>query len=207
MATKRGFTLIELLVVILIIGVLAGLIVTAVGSVRQRTFVAKAKTNINSLAVALAAYHTLTGVYPGAGSALPKDDPVALFAALYTGNPKCGGSRENHLQDWPVEQIGRFDGFQEDPDAVYPQARDEDLIFDNRQGLPNLVFLDAWNRPYHYVEWESRPASQRQLPGGQLRAKGAAPFAIWSDGQNRRNEWGKGDDVTSWTEQGSGGGR
>src|SRR5437773_857832 len=117
-----GFTLIELLVVILIIGVLSGLIVTAVGAVRQKALRAKAKTNIESFKTALAAYNNATGVYPQRGPTA-KDDPEALFRALFTGNPKLGGGRDNYLEDWPVDQLG-VGALNVNKDAQWPKPDD-----------------------------------------------------------------------------------
>jgi prepilin-type N-terminal cleavage/methylation domain-containing protein len=195
---QAGFTLIELLVVILIIGILAGLIVTAVGTVRQRALIAKAKSNIESLKAALAAYNNATGVYPQRG-ANPTDDPEALFRALYTGQPKLGGGRDNYLEDWPIENLGRWAGPNPSKDAVWQQPSEDELNFTSN--FSPVVFLDPWGRPYHYVQWYSFPEDQRRL--GSFKAKGGAPFAIWSDGPNRENEWGQGDDVNSWSEKGS----
>lgn len=199
----RGFTLIELLVVISIIVVLGTMITMAVRSVRQRALIAKARTNISSLQVALGAYNQLTGVYPKKPGSAPQDAPEVLFTALYTGNPKIGGSRENHVADWPVESIGRWDGPNPNVEAQWSQPTEAELDFTTGMTRP-LVFLDPWGRPYHYVEWDSFPQSERKL-GTQLKARGGAAYAIWSDGANRLNEWGLGDDVNSWSERGGGG--
>ncbi len=192
-----GFTLIELLVVIAIIAVLAMLITGALGAIRGRAKVAKASSDIASLKVARGAYHQLMGVYPNR-SATPKDDPEALFRALYTGTPKLGGSRENHLEDWKIDDIGRYTGPLAGPEAIVEKATEDDLDFTGGQLKRPLCFLDPWGRPYHYVQWDSFPQSERKLSDGPLRGVGGIPYSIWSDGPNRLNEWGKGDDVTSW---------
>jgi prepilin-type N-terminal cleavage/methylation domain-containing protein len=193
---RAGFTLIELLVVMAIIAILASLAVGGYGAIKQRAKVGAATSNIQALKTALGMYNKLTGVYPNR-SQTPQDDPEALFKALYTGNPKLGGSRENHIEDWPPDQIGRWDGPREDPEAIWARPSEDELDFTTQYKRP-LVLLDPWGRPYHYVEWDSYPMSERKLSSGQLKAQGATPYAIWSDGPNRKNEWGKGDDVTSW---------
>lgn len=66
---RRGFTLIELLVVIAIIGVLASVLVAAVGSARENARVARAKSDIRSLQSAFEIYYLTTGEYPPAGDA------------------------------------------------------------------------------------------------------------------------------------------
>jgi len=196
-AASRGFTLIELLVVIAIIGVLAGMVVGITGMARARMYLTKTKANISTIAVALEAYNTLTGVYPGAGiSGKATDNPEALFRALYTGNPKLGGSRDNHLADWPMEQLGKWPGAYQ---QVYDQPTEDELDYSSTM-KSQCVFLDPWGRAFHFVEFDSRSQGDRQLASGQLKAKGGQGFAIWSDGPNATNEWGQGDDITSWSE-------
>jgi len=197
---NRGFTLIELLIVIAIIAVLGSMITGVSMWARQRAFLAKCKTNISAIVTALEAYNTLNGVYPGAGvQGKAKDDPEALFRALYTGQPKYGGSRDNHLADWPVEAIGKWSG-----SFAQTYTNPDDNQLDFTSGVKQqCVFLDPWGHAYHYAEFDSR-AQQDRMVGGHFRAKGGQAYAIWSDGPNLQNEWGLGDDVTSWSE-GTGG--
>ncbi|GIW73339.1 MAG: hypothetical protein KatS3mg102_2881 [Planctomycetota bacterium] len=198
MRARAGFTLIELLVVMAIITILAGLVVVSVGKIRQRALEAEAVSNIASLKTALEAYHASTTIYPNAGLATPKDDPEALFKALYTGNPRLGGDRESHLSDWKMERIGLWPGrFLTGEGEEYQTPSREQLDFQSGNYTP-CVLLDPWGRPYHYVEWDSHPPSRRQIEGGQLRAVGGQKYAIWSNGPNRRNDWGEEDDITSW---------
>jgi prepilin-type N-terminal cleavage/methylation domain-containing protein len=197
----RGFTLVELLVVIAIIGVLVTMVTATVGKVRQRAAIVAAQAGISSISTAIAAYNTREHIYPGAVTAkgqTPKDDPDALFRALYTANPKVGGSRDNHLEDWSPSDIAVWPGsYLTQADAVYAPATEDQLDFSTGYKTP-CVLLDYWGRPYHYVEWDSHPTSARQLPGSSLKAIGAKPFFIWSDGPDMTNEYGGGDDVTSW---------
>jgi len=195
--TNQGFTLIELLIVMAIMAVLALMALGAYSSVRNRAKITTATSNIASFKTALAMYNQLMGVYPGGGATAPKDDPEALFKALYTGNPKLGGGRENHLEDWKPDEIGRWQGSVADPEAIWERATEDDLDFSTTYKRP-LCFLDPWGRPYHYVQWDSFPQNERKLQGSPLKAVGAQPYAIWSDGPNRKNDWGKEDDVTSW---------
>ncbi|RME76461.1 MAG: prepilin-type N-terminal cleavage/methylation domain-containing protein [Planctomycetota bacterium] len=202
-ATNRargGFTLIELLVVMAIIAVLAGLVVASVSKLRSRALVATATTQISSLEGAVNNYRSSTTIFPNAGAPAPKDDPEGLFRALCTGNPRLGGDRESYIDvgEWPEEQIGVWPGsYRQGPEAQYDKPSPEQLDFSGGDYTP-LVLLDPWGHPYHYVEWDSHPRNRRQLAGGQFRARGNQKFAIWSDGPNGINEWGEGDDVTSW---------
>ncbi len=65
---KKGFTLIELLVVITILAVLAGAALPYVQNYVEESRIAKAKTDLEEIARALAVYETREGDYPDTGS-------------------------------------------------------------------------------------------------------------------------------------------
>jgi prepilin-type N-terminal cleavage/methylation domain-containing protein len=62
-AREGGFTLVELLVVIVILGVLAGIVVFAVGGVNQKSKAAACNTDIDTVQTAEEVYFTQNGVY------------------------------------------------------------------------------------------------------------------------------------------------
>jgi len=62
--TDNGFTLTELLIVIVILGILTGIVVFAVGAFQDRGQVAACKSDKKSVEVAVEAYRAKTGAYP-----------------------------------------------------------------------------------------------------------------------------------------------
>src|SRR6266513_1880785 len=62
--SEEGFTLIELLIVIVILGVLAGIVVFAVGGITDRGAASACKAEVKTIAVAEEAYYAKTT--PGA---------------------------------------------------------------------------------------------------------------------------------------------
>jgi prepilin-type N-terminal cleavage/methylation domain-containing protein len=67
---ESGFTLIELLMVIVILGVLSGIVVFAVGGVTERGQTAACKADQKTVATAVEAYYAQNSSYPtGADSA------------------------------------------------------------------------------------------------------------------------------------------
>ena len=67
---ESGFTLIELLIVIVILGVLSGIVVFAVGGVTDRGKVAACKADVKSVEVAAEAAFAQNGAYPATMAAL-----------------------------------------------------------------------------------------------------------------------------------------
>jgi len=66
---QSGFTLIELLIVIVILGVLSGIVVFAVGGIQDRGNAAACKTDKKTVQVAVEAFYAKNGTYPPAGDA------------------------------------------------------------------------------------------------------------------------------------------
>jgi general secretion pathway protein G len=63
-AEESGFTLIELMIVIVILGVLAGIVIFAVGGITDRGDIAACKSDVKTLSVAVEAYKAKNGPYP-----------------------------------------------------------------------------------------------------------------------------------------------
>jgi prepilin-type N-terminal cleavage/methylation domain-containing protein len=66
----KGFTLIELLVVIIILGVLAGVAIFAVGSINDRAATNACKTERDTLEAAAEAWKAQTDAYPASAAVL-----------------------------------------------------------------------------------------------------------------------------------------
>jgi general secretion pathway protein G len=75
---EAGFTLIELMIVIVILGVLAGIVIFAVGGITDKGNVAACKSDIKTVSVAVEAYLAKNGSYPTAldGGAAATTDVV-----------------------------------------------------------------------------------------------------------------------------------
>jgi prepilin-type N-terminal cleavage/methylation domain-containing protein len=61
---EEGFTLIELMIVIVILGVLAGIVLFAVGGITDRGTSAACKTDVSTIQTGVEAYFAKNGVYP-----------------------------------------------------------------------------------------------------------------------------------------------
>ena len=61
---EGGFTLIELMIVIVILGVLAVIVLFAVGGITDRGTSAACKTDVSTIQTGVEAYFAKTGVYP-----------------------------------------------------------------------------------------------------------------------------------------------
>lgn len=78
-----GFTLIELLTVIAIIGILAGILIPVVGTVREKARGAACSSNVRQIALAGYLYAQDYGDYPGWGAG--EDRKQLLYEYLHTG--------------------------------------------------------------------------------------------------------------------------
>ena len=83
-ARQDGFTLVELLIVIVILGVLAGIVVFAVGNSKQDADTAACQATNKTVSVAAEAYKAKAGVYPTFAQLTPQlKDITGLVEANY----------------------------------------------------------------------------------------------------------------------------
>src|SRR4051812_7084366 len=88
-AKDEGFTLIELLIVIIVLGILAAIVVFAVGSTRKDSVASSCKTNLKSIELSAEAVNTKVGAYP-TGVVNSKSDSDAGTAGVQ--NPLLAAS-------------------------------------------------------------------------------------------------------------------
>jgi prepilin-type N-terminal cleavage/methylation domain-containing protein len=83
---EKGFTLVELLIVIVILGILAGIVVFAVGNLTSNAKTNACSTEKSTISTALEAYKAQNGAYPAAMSNLTSGTGALLKSTptLYT---------------------------------------------------------------------------------------------------------------------------
>ena len=83
---EGGFTLIELLIVIVVLGILAAVVVFAVGGISDRGKKSACKSDLKSVEVATEAYYAKSTstppAYPAATNATPTDDNTERLQVL-----------------------------------------------------------------------------------------------------------------------------
>ncbi len=92
-ARRGGFTLLELLVVIAIIGILVSILLPSVAGMKKRAKIKQAETEVNSLAMAIRAYHTEYDVWPVSDAYQPvggtwSTNNIDIFRRLMAGQPE-----------------------------------------------------------------------------------------------------------------------
>lgn len=86
---KKGFTLIELLIVIVIIGILAGLVITNLVGGRERASDSSKKRNLEQLKISLHLYYTDFGHFPNAAG---NNQGVNFYACGEFGTALCSNT-------------------------------------------------------------------------------------------------------------------
>ncbi len=136
---KGAFTLVELVVVIAIISMLAGLLLPALNSARQRAMVAKCITTIGSLQTALAMYSLDYGLYP------PSAQDGAQVSDQHNGNSHHtsfdNGSPNNLVAALTATKLG----------GPYMEFKGKDLFESGTDNGSMYVLSDPWAQAYIYV--------------------------------------------------------
>lgn len=177
---------------------------------------------VKSLRYAVEAYNTDVGFYPRDLKNCPGADiPDMLFIGL-NNKPTAllGGGPNSPYFEHPAIKIGlkKADGnfVTLDPKLVnktefqkaHPPRKVKEIkeLGDLRDSklTEKLLYLDPWERPYHYREWSSKSSKLKKKWNEQKQAKTTVHngqyFDIWSNGPDGVNNYGaKGsDDIKNW---------
>lgn len=102
-AREGGFTLIELLIVIVILGILAAIVVFAIGSTRGDSLASSCKTNFKSIELSAEAIKTKKGKYPVyTWSSSSTDATNPLVAGAGSGSPVVPFNNGAVLKTYPT---------------------------------------------------------------------------------------------------------
>lgn len=221
----RGFTLIELMIVIGIIVLLAAVLVVSFSGVFGKRDDAVAKTHIETLSANLQAYQTKWHSYPSSSLAAlgaqtrltmavtdPNDSNMGIEALVVALRSKKNGG--------PYLDSALFasDDYRKNCDA--DELADNAFEFEDGTALGLFEIVDPWGTPYVYLNMNDVRNAQNptlgrvhtedgtdfELKVSDLQDKLKHPttgqypqgYVIWSFGPDKKNDYGRGDDITSW---------
>ncbi len=195
---RGGFTLVELLIVIAIIGLLAALSAGAVGMARAKAAVARAKTDVNSMATGLENYFQDYNIYPCAGSNEEVEVETNQFPLMYELTcgekpPQGKGGINSPYLELKIDQIAVFVEENDEGQMIYEQAS-KDLRLDPDT---EKFVSDPWGSVYWYRENKSKRTREDYMIGRNK-------FDLWTPGPDGENEAmfgepeGKCDDIGNW---------
>jgi prepilin-type N-terminal cleavage/methylation domain-containing protein len=204
MRSKRsGFTLVELLVVIAIIGILAGIAIPVLSSVKTKQKATATKMLIERLKQAIEHYQQDFGDYPPSNpklAGLPStglDDGIKTLVRCLSTKSKTGPYFQFEDEILKKDESGRL--VSGNPTNSYFATKDLFTVVDGF-GQP-LIYL-------HNADYDRGGKVQLLVDAVQVtgvRSKktnqyhNLMGFQLWSVGANGRNDAGDDDDVTSWS--------
>jgi len=107
---RKGFTLIELLMVIAIIGILAGILIPAVGAVRKQANIAASKSQLSQYVTALQQFKGEYNYYPfvtgGSDTDIDLSTQSAAFIEVLSARDPSTGAKSPGPNDENRRQIG-----------------------------------------------------------------------------------------------------
>lgn len=224
---RHGFTLIELLIVIGIIVLLVGVLVVAFGGVFGKRDAARATATIETLKANIASYENRWGQAPP-GTLQALGDLTRTLNLLENNDTNRGNETmvlalRSRREGGPYldqnlfgdsARVGNLDGDTFLADALAANALD----LPDTASTDLFEVLDPWGNPFIYVNIQDVRAGTvmdkitlidgtvLEITAQECQEKLRHPvtgdyplgFALWSVGENGINEYGRGDDITSW---------
>ena len=106
-STERGFTLVELLIVVVILGILGGIVVFAVGNTTTDAKTSACAAEKTTLSDALESYKAQAGVYPSAAAAGGgSHHALDLLDGAAATSPPFGTLLKSVPADYTVDDTG-----------------------------------------------------------------------------------------------------
>jgi prepilin-type N-terminal cleavage/methylation domain-containing protein len=183
----RAFTLIELLVVIAIIGVLAGLLLTAIAGAQRTVRRAKTKAEIDNMMMALTEYYNEFANYPPGGVDVGDDGFLDNNASdeLGSGKPPADPLHPT-IFEMQLRTITVKLDVQVDPVTHKPNRTVGPYYSINQLQVLNGVLMDVFDNPYRYLA-DGRRTTLNPATGQRMRGRIDKPSpVIWSIGPDKK---------------------
>ena len=114
---QSGFTIVELLIVIVVIGILAGLVITTFAGIQQKGRDTERQTDLKAIHAQLEAYYAQNGNYP----LLTEINTPALASAAFKGldqealsDPQAATPKNYELVGTPAAKVYSYQAFNSD---------------------------------------------------------------------------------------------